>query len=308
VAIVCREETTVGDVLARLGEGAEKALDDGRIFIGARRAASSSDAVAAGDEVLMYAARAIGLEAPRILLEREGIVAAYKPAAMPTVADHHGAAGTLEREIAAMLGSPARALVPTSRLDVGVSGVVLFAADDDARKRLARAREQGRYRRHYVAIVRGAPAALRGEWAGSIGRARDPRRRLVDGRDAVHAETVYAVVASVAQASLLAIEPRTGRTHQIRVHAAHAGCPVFGDEAYGGPLRIVSERGAVRALTRIALHAAWVEVPVGSETLRVHAPIPDDLAAIWTDCGGDPSAWELAFTTRLAPAAPSLRS
>jgi len=295
VAIVCREGTTVGAVLGRLGEDAEDALQEGRVFIGARRAMSASDAIAAGDEVLMYAARAAGTEEPRILLEQGGIVAAYKPAAMPTVADHRGAAGTLEREIATMLGSPARSLSPTSRLDVGVSGVVLFAADDDARKKLARAREEGRYRRHYVAVAHGAPAAARGEWTGAIGRDRDPRRRSIDGRDAVHAETVYEVVASTAHASLLGIEPRTGRTHQIRVHAASAGCPLFGDEAYGGPLRIVSDRGAVRALTRIALHAAWVEVPLGPETLRVEADIPEDLAAIWVDCGGAPSQWELAL-------------
>src|SRR6185436_4970683 len=125
MAIVCRENSTVGAVLARLGEGAEKALQEGRIFVGAHRAASASDTVVAGDEVVMYAARASGPESARILLEREGIVAAYKPAAMATVADHRGAAGTLEQEIARMLGST-RALVPTSRLDVGVSGVVLF--------------------------------------------------------------------------------------------------------------------------------------------------------------------------------------
>jgi 23S rRNA-/tRNA-specific pseudouridylate synthase len=295
VAVVCREETTVGAVLARLGADAEEALEEGRVFIGARRAVASSDAVAAGDEIVMYAARAMGTEAPRILLQREGIVAAYKPAAMPTVADHRGAAGTLEREIAALLGSTTRSLVPTSRLDVGVSGVVLFAADDDSRKKLARAREEGRYLRHYVAVARGTPSEARGVWTGAIGRDRDPRRRRVDGRDAVHAETDYAAVASTPRASLLAIEPRTGRTHQIRVHAASAGCPLFGDEAYGGPLRIVSDRGTVQALTRIALHAAWVEVPDGPETLRIEAPIPDDLAAIWIDCGGDPTAWEAAW-------------
>jgi hypothetical protein len=53
----------------------------------------------------------------------------------------------------------------------------------------------------------------------------------------------------------------------------------------------------VQALSRIALHAAWVEVPVGSEILRIEAAIPDDLAAIWFDCGGDPGAWEAAASS-----------
>jgi len=295
VAIVCREETSVGAVLPRLGAGADDALREGRVFVGARRAIGLADAVAAGDEVIMYAAREAGPEAPRILLEQDGIVAAYKPAAMPTVADHRGASGTLEQEIAAMLGPPGRVLAPTSRLDVGVSGVVLFAADEGARKRLSRARDEGHYRRHYVAVASGAPADAHGVWTWAIGRDRDPRRRRVDGRDAVAAETSYEIAARTSMATLLAVEPRTGRTHQIRVHAKTAGCPLFGDDAYGGPVRIVSERGAVRALARIALHAAWVEVPMGTQTLRVEAPIPEDLATIWVDCGGDPGAWNEAL-------------
>jgi 23S rRNA-/tRNA-specific pseudouridylate synthase len=293
VAIVCKEGTTVGAILARLGEGAETALREGRIFVGSRRALGSSDPVRAGDEVVMHPARASAPESARVLLERGGIVAAYKPAAMPTVADHRGATGTLEQELTRMVGA-ARPLVPTSRLDVGVSGVVLFAADDEARKNLARAREEGRYRRHYMAIVRGAPATPRGIWSGPIGRDRDPRRRRVGGRDAVAAETAYAVVASTRVASLLAVEPRTGRTHQIRVHAMSAGCPLYGDEAYGGPLRVVSGSGAVRAIARIALHAAWVEVALGAEILRVGAEIPEELAAIWIECGGEEGDWERA--------------
>jgi 23S rRNA-/tRNA-specific pseudouridylate synthase len=290
VAIVCTENTTVGALLARLGNDSETALQEGRIFIGPRRAAHTADAVHAGEEVVMYAARTTGPQAARILLARGGIVAAYKPAAMATVADHRGVSGTLEREVQRMAGSGGE-LVPTSRLDVGVSGVVLFAADDQTRKNLARAREEGRYRRHYIAIAQGMPTPSRGVWNGAIGRDRDPRRRRVGGRDAVAAETLYAVAASARDACLLAVEPRSGRTHQIRVHAKTAGCSLYGDEAYGGPMRIVSERGAVQALTRIALHAAWVEVPFGSELLRVEAPIPEDLDTIWLACGGNPTAW-----------------
>jgi 23S rRNA-/tRNA-specific pseudouridylate synthase len=242
----------------------------------------------------VYAARDVGPDSPRILGRASGVVALDKPAALASVADHRGRAGSLEQSARELAGSDA--LVATSRLDVGVSGVVLFATDEDARKRLARAREEGRYRRHYVAIATRAPDPASGIWSAPIGRDRDPRLRRAFGKDAVHAETAYRVVAVAPRAALVAVEPRTGRTHQIRVHAAHAGAALWGDVAYGGPGRLVSEAGAVTAVSRIALHAAWVEVPAeGSPAFRADAPLPDDFVAIWISCGGDPSALAMAL-------------
>jgi 23S rRNA-/tRNA-specific pseudouridylate synthase len=293
--VVCKDETTLAAVLPRLGEGAAQALVEGRIFVGKRRAAAS-DAVRAGDEVWMYPARTSPREPPRILFEREGVVAAYKPAEMSTVADHRGASGSLENVVAEILGRPGE-LAATSRLDVGVSGVVLFATDDSSRRALARAREEGRYLRHYVAIVSAAPTPERGVWSGSIGRSADPRLRKVGGRSPVTAETAYAAVANAPKGSLLSVEPKTGRTHQIRVHAAHAGCPLWGDGAYGGPTRFVAANGAVTSVERVALHAAWVEVTLGSGApLRAEAPLPPDFREIWNGCGGDLSAFAVALS------------
>jgi 23S rRNA-/tRNA-specific pseudouridylate synthase len=290
VLVVCKQATTVSAVLPRLGEGAAQALEDGRIFVGKRRA-SATDPVRAGDEVWMYPARLPPPERARILLEREGVVAVYKPAQMATVADHRGSRGSLEAVVAEMLGGKGE-IVATSRLDVGVSGVVLFAADEAARQRLARAREQGRYLRHYVAVAARAPDPERGVWSGPIGRASDPRRRQVGGQSATLAETAYAVTALADKGALLSIEPQTGRTHQIRVHAAHAGAPLWGDTAYGGPTRLVAPGGAITVVERIALHAAWVEVPLaGNGNLHAEAPLSSDFETIWIGCGGDTSAF-----------------
>jgi 23S rRNA-/tRNA-specific pseudouridylate synthase len=292
VVVVAGRDGALGDVLSRLGSEASQALREGRIFIGARRAEKPEERVAAGVEVAMYPAREPSGPSPRILLEERGIVAAYKPAGIASVADHRGSTGTLKERVARLAGIPEGRLAVTSRLDVGVSGVVLFATDEASRARLARARQEGRYLRHYVAIASRSPAPERGLWKVPIGKDRDARKRRAFGREAVAASTAYAVRAAVRAAALLAVEPRTGRTHQIRVHAAHAGCALYGDATYGGPVKTISKDGRVSAFGRIALHAAWVEVPGDrSSTLRVEAEIPADLEAIWTACGGEPSAW-----------------
>ncbi|MGH7434457.1 MAG: RluA family pseudouridine synthase, partial [Polyangiaceae bacterium] len=89
----------------------------------------------------------------------------------------------------------------------------------------------------------------------------------------------------------------TGRTHQIRVHAANAGSPLIGDRAYGGPSRVTLAGGRVLEPRRIALHAARVTVPDSSGAARTAtAPVPDDLRALWTDLGGAPGDWQEALT------------
>jgi len=310
LAILCRAETILAEVLARLGEGSEDALAQGRIFIGAHRASRPSDRVPAGTEVIRYGARP-GASDPtgapqaaeparfRVVLEADGLVAAFKPPHIATVADHHGHTGTLVEQTAAAIGLPKERLFATSRLDVGVSGIVVFATSEQARKAVAQARAAGRYRRHYVAIGGGSVTPERGRWTAPIGRDKDPRKRRIHGRDAVIAETAYAVAGVVAGACLLAVEPETGRTHQIRVHAAHAGAPLLGDRAYGGLTRLVSVSGAVTALDRIALHAAWIDISLDRQFVA-EAPVPDELVSVWSALGGDEAAWQ-AVVLKLAP-------
>jgi 23S rRNA pseudouridine1911/1915/1917 synthase len=196
---------------------------------------------------------------------------------------------------ATALGIRESGLHPTSRLDRDVSGVVVFACTQDAARRLVRARAEGVYARHYVALVANAPSAEGGTWDAPIGRARDPRLRAVGGRDAIEATTRYLVCARASSgAALLAVSPVTGRTHQIRVHAAHAGAPVIGDRAYGGPSRFTLASGRVVEPRRIALHAARVVVPdEHGAPLAVLAPIPTDVTDLWSLLGGDLGAWEV---------------
>ncbi len=100
--------------------------------------------------------------------------------------------------------------------------------------------------------------------------------------------------------ALLALAPLTGRTHQIRVHAAHAGAPLVGDRAYGGPMRMTGPSGHVLEPRRIALHAARVVVPdEGGRPLLLASPVPSALGDLWSNLGGDPAAWELTWSCAL---------
>jgi 23S rRNA-/tRNA-specific pseudouridylate synthase len=92
----------------------------------------------------------------------------------------------------------------------------------------------------------------------------------------------------------------TGRTHQIRVHAANGGAPLIGDRAYGGPSRVTLATGRVIEPRRIALHCARVVVPdERGAPLVAAAPIPGELRDLWSALGGEASAWEVCASCAL---------
>lgn len=313
---------TVADILARAREDV-RAVGEGRVFVGRVRVADAARPVRVGDEVKIGAsvgasasasadagARAGGTGGAgarpewSVLWEREGLLACNKPAGIPTVADHLGASHALVVLAARKTGRSVAEMRVTSRLDREVSGVVVLATTPEAEARLRLAREQGRYARRYVALAPEASLLERGEprartWDAPIGAGKDPRHRAAHGPDAKPAQTRWRVVARAGGFAMLAVAPQTGRTHQIRVHAAHAGAPLLGDRDYGGATRLTLPNGRIVALARIALHAARVVVPGGSEALVAEAPVPDALARVWLELGGAPEAWNTAVTCAL---------
>jgi 23S rRNA pseudouridine1911/1915/1917 synthase len=294
---------TVGDVLVRAGADRE-AVTDGRVFVGRRRVRTHDEPVQAGDIVEVAAPRSDRAQAaPVVVLARaRDLVAVDKPAGTPTIADHEGAAHALVPLVARSLGIDVSRVHATSRLDRDVSGVVILALSRAAATRLHRAREVGDYQRRYVAIATREPEPPRGLWDAPIGRAADPRLRMAGGRDPTAAQTRYATCACTSSGeAMLAVAPVTGRTHQIRVHAAHAGAPLLGDRAYGGPIRMTVVGGRVIEPRRIALHAARVVVRQAHRAPFVaEAPVPTSLQDLWAALGGDPTAWELAPSCDIA--------
>ena len=285
---------TVGEVLALAGADAH-ALRDGRVFVGRKRARAAHDPVAVGD-VVEVAPPAAAAATPLTVLARDGdVVAVDKPAGMPTIADHRGATDALATRLARELDLDPSRVHPSSRLDRDVSGVVTFALSRRAAARLLEAREAGRYERRYAAVAASEPRPSHGQWTAPIGRARDPRLRRAEGEGAIAASTRYATTARAGHGeAMLAVAPVTGRTHQIRVHAAHAGVPLVGDRDYGGAARITLPGGVVFEPRRIALHAARVVIrPPRGTPFVAESPVPAELQQLWVRLGGTPDAWDL---------------
>lgn len=194
------------------------------------------------------------------------------------------------REIA-----PAAVHHPLSRLDAEVSGAVLFAL---SRKAIALASQRPPEKR-YLALAPNAPAEDRFAWSWPIGA--HPRRPSLracgpQARDAQPAETRGEVLARREQVAALLLTPVTGRTHQLRVHAASAGLPLLGDTAYGGASRVTRPDGAIVGIPRVMLHAWRVTIP--SDGRRVEAPPHEDLAVAWRALADDTLARALTAFDR----------
>ena len=128
----------------------------------------------------------------------------------------------------------------------------------------------GDFRRTYLAVACGTGLPPRGTIDLPIARADDGSTRRIPAPGGQPSVTDYTVLAERDGCTLLRVAPRTGRTHQIRVHMAAIGHPLFGDALYGSPDDMLS---------RPVLHSAYLSLrhPVTGETLELAAPLPDDL-------------------------------
>ena len=181
---------------------------------------------------------------------------------------------------------------PTSRLDSPVSGVVTFALNKAANQRLLDARRSGTYERLYLGITLHELEAPEGLWTWPISI--DPRNAKLrvagEGKGERDASTRYEVGARAPHGSLMRLIPESGRTHQLRVHAAKAGAPFFGDHAYGGERRLTLCDGSVVSARRAMLHCARVGFPWGSSFIRFEAQAPPDMERTWLALGGQRSS------------------
>ena len=169
------------------------------------------------------------------------------------------------------------------RLDKDTSGLVLVAKAPGGHAALCVQFAAREVDKRYLALVHGVPTQDTGRIDAAVGRHESDRKRMgVRTRKGREAVTFYRVVERIGGCSLLELTPKTGRTHQLRVHLAHLGHPVLGDLVYGGRRERARRQGpGAPAVGRQMLHA-WklaFRHPRTGERVQAEAPLPPDFAA-----------------------------
>jgi len=172
------------------------------------------------------------------------------------------------------------------RLDRDTTGVMVVTKNDTAQWKIAKQFERRQTKKNYLAIVHGTPELVADRINAPLGihpMVREKRAiRPEIGKEAI---TFYEVLESFRGFSLLKMTPKTGRTHQIRVHLSYIKHPIVGDDIYGGklvyPWQLADSEPAVQepVINRSALHAWKLEFkhPTTDEMVKFEAPLPEDM-------------------------------
>lgn len=286
-----------------------QSIDEGLVTVdGVQRKASYRVSTAERVEATLSAAR----EAPRadptpldVLFEDDAIAVINKPPRMVVHQAKGHAAGTLAGALVHHFGRLSRAGGEARpgivhRLDRDTSGVIVVAKNDAAHHALARQFHDRLVKKEYLAIVAGRPDRDADRVSEPIGPHPTHREKMAiraDHPDSRTAETFFEVIERFPGFALVKAYPKTGRTHQIRLHLAHLRCPVLCDKQYGGRARI--NAGELRAITRQkhlatgmpddavlldrqALHAYRLRFqhPLTGATMTQEAPVPPDMGRL----------------------------
>lgn len=175
------------------------------------------------------------------------------------------------------------------RLDRNTTGVMIVAKDDGSQWKIAKQFEQRQVKKSYLAIVHGIPELTADRIKAPLGihpRVREKYAIRPDvGKESI---TFYEVVESFRGFSLLKLTPKTGRTHQIRVHLSYIKHPIVADDMYGGrlvyPWQLADDEPAVQqpVISRVALHAHTIEFkhPSTEKMVKFEAPLPEDMQSL----------------------------
>ena len=175
------------------------------------------------------------------------------------------------------------------RLDRNTTGVMVVTKNDTAQAKIAKQFERRQTKKSYLAIVHGTPELTADRINAPLGVHPKMREkyaiRTETGKEAI---TFYEVLESFCGFSLLKMAPKTGRTHQIRVHLSYIKHPIVADDMYGGklvyPWQLQDSEPAVQdpVISRVALHASTLEFkhPTTAKIMKFQAPLPDDMQGL----------------------------
>ncbi len=305
-----RLDRWLADRLPHLSRSRLKALiEEGAVAIDERTINAPAHRVKPGDRIRIAipearpaepAAEAIPLV---IVHEDDALLVVDKPAGMVVHPAPGAPAGTLVNALLHHCGDSLSGIGGVRRpgivhrIDKDTSGLLVVAKTDAAHQGLAAQLAAHRMTREYVAFVHGRPMPPAGRIEGAIGRHPVDRKRMaVVTRNGKAAVTHYATEALYHDAGGTVIAARircrleTGRTHQVRVHMAHAGHPLIGDPVYGRRRRGLRDIPLAGSFGRQALHAARLGFihPATGESLQFASPLPYDLKQLQDalECGG----------------------
>ena len=238
-----------------------------------------------------------------VVYEDDDIIVIDKPAGLVVHPAAGHATGTLVNALIAHCGASLSGIGGVRRpgivhrLDKDTSGVMVVAKNDETHQALSRMFAAHDLTRIYQALVWGAPPAKRGTIEAPIGRHAVDRKRMTvrktGGRNAL---TEYWLERRFGPpltpvASLVGARLGTGRTHQVRVHLAHIGCPVVGDPVYGrqrSRSRNAAGPEALKTFERQALHAAVLEFrhPRSGRQMTFASELPQDIKTLLSKLNG----------------------
>jgi 23S rRNA pseudouridine1911/1915/1917 synthase len=269
----------------------QELIQDGGVLLDGRPAERPAELLEAGGtievlDVPRSRLRPGGPEAGElvVLFEDEHLAVVDKPAGQlshPTSVVRGGTVSELARARWGELPAPQGADRPgiVHRLDADTSGLLLIAKGERAAWELVRAFRERRVEKGYLALVHGEPR-FDSDWISTpIGRSRQrPDRMRVLEQGGRPAETFYRVQERFPGFALLECRPRTGRTHQIRVHLASIEHPLVGDRVYPGRVRQRLPAGSpATARQLLHAHALALAHPIGGAPLSFESPPPADL-------------------------------
>ena len=172
----------------------------------------------------------------------------------------------LGKKVTGLSSADSSRLGVVHRLDKDTTGVLLVAKTVSAQNIISKQFQDREVKKTYVAFVEGTPKARTGIISAPVGRSHNVPSRMAVSSMGRPSETSFEVVESYWEVSQLNLHPKTGRTHQIRVHCAAIGHPIVGDETYGSNIRWAKEYDIQRPL----LHAEKIRISASGHSQKSH--------------------------------------